>query len=651
MRILLVRISFSDIILPVHLTRGEKPFPESSLIMMERLREGVNSIAVKIILGLIILSFVFAGVGSYITGGGNNAAAKVGDREISRGEFEQAYQNERNRMQAQLGDYFSTMLGDPAYVESFRRSVLDRMVNDLLLELHAESLGLRISDAQIRTMILEMPQFQNAGQFDQEVYQAGLRRAGFSVDSFAEYMRRDLMRNQLLEALQGSEFTLAGEIDAQSKLITQTRDIRTITLSAAEFAQKAELTDEEIQKYYEENPERYTRPEQAKVSYLELNAAEMKEALEISDEEVRQYYEDHQDKYASAEQRSVSHILIQGDDEAKAQAILDELNQGADFASLAQEKSEDIGSSEEGGSLGFIERDVMDPAFEDAAFSLENVGDITGLVKSDFGYHIIKLDGLQDSVVQPFEAVQAEIKQELADQQAVDQYYELQTELERVAFEYPDSLIDAAEAINGDVVTTDFISQIDAPDVLKTPAVMQAILSPEVREDGLNSEVIEIAPEHVIVVRVDETRPEMVLPLEEVKEQVSTQLSNVKGEQQATTLAADLVSALTDGNQAILEENKLAFGEIETIDRGSALAGTVFAMAKPVEGEVKFAQAKDQAGDIVVVELSSVKSEADTTYNQQIGAQLARANSQQDLSSVVQILRQNTDIEYYVVSQ
>ena len=299
--------------------------------MMDRLREGVNSIAVKIILGLIILSFVFAGVGSYITGGGNNAAAKVGNTEIGRGEFEQAYQNERNRMQSQLGDYFSQMLADPAYVESFRKSVLDRMINDVLLEQQAESLGLRISDSQIRTMILEMPQFQTAGQFDQEVYQAALRRAGFGPESFAEYMRRDLMRNQLVTALQGSEFVLQGEIDTQSKLIAQTRDIRTVTLSVAELAKSVELTEEEIAEYYQQNPLAYTRPEQAKVSYIELSAEALKGQIQVSDEQAEQYYQEHLDKYSTEEQRKVSHILVQGDDEAKAQAILDELNAGAGF--------------------------------------------------------------------------------------------------------------------------------------------------------------------------------------------------------------------------------------------------------------------------------------------------------------------------------
>ncbi|QFT09218.1 peptidylprolyl isomerase [Vibrio sp. THAF190c] len=619
--------------------------------MMDRLREGVNSIAVKIILGLIILSFVFAGVGSYITGGGNNAAAKVGNTEIGRGEFEQAYQNERNRMQSQLGDYFSQMLADPAYVESFRKSVLDRMINDVLLEQQAESLGLRISDSQIRTMILEMPQFQTAGQFDQEVYQAALRRAGFGPESFAEYMRRDLMRNQLVTALQGSEFVLQGEIDTQSRLIAQTRDIRTVTLSVAELAKSVELTEEEISEYYQQNPLAYTRPEQAKVSYIELSAEALKGQIQVSDEQAEQYYQEHLDKYSTEEQRKVSHILVQGDDEAKAQAILDELNAGADFAALAEEKSDDFGSADVGGDLGWIERDVMDPAFEDAAFALENVGDTTGLVKSEFGYHIIKLDELQASKAQPFSEVAAEIKQELLDQEAVDQFYELQTELEKVAFEYPDSLDDSAEAINAKIQTTDFVSQIDAPELLKTPAVMQAILSPEVKEDGLNSEVIEVAPEHVIVVRVEETRDETVLPLEEVQDQVVAALSAVKAEQQAIELGVSLVNELKAGNEAVLAENNLTFSELETIDRSSPLASSVFAFAKPEADQPVFGQAKDQNGNIVVVELSKVTADINPAYSTQIGAQLERVGNQQDLTNVLNVLRKNADVEYYIVGQ
>ncbi|MDA0147122.1 peptidylprolyl isomerase [Vibrio sp. LaRot3] len=618
--------------------------------MMDRLREGVNSIAVKIILGLIILSFVFVGVGN-LAGGSNNVAAKVGNTQISRGDFEQAYQNERNRMQSQLGEYFSNLLADPAYVETFRKSVLDRMVNDALIEQHAQSLGLRVSDEQVRELMLELPQFQMDGEFSPEIYQTTLRRYGYSPEGYAELLRRNLVRNQLLSAIQASDFSLAGEVNSQAKLIMQTREIQAINLGLADFAAKVELSEEEIADYYQQNSERYTRPEQVKVAYIELSAEQLKQSVVVTDEEVATYYQEHLDKYSTQEQRKVSHILIEGDDEAKAQAILDELNAGADFATLAQEKSDDIGSSEEGGSLGFIERDVMDPAFEDAAFALQNVGDVTGLVKSEFGYHIIKLDELQQPVAKPLAEVAAVIKQELVDQKAVDQFYELQSTLEKVAFESADSLDDAAQAINAKIHTTDFISQVDAPELLKTPAVLQAILSPEVKEDGLNSEVTEVAPEHVIVVRVEDYRDETVLPLEEVREQVVAQLAKLKGEQNAIELATKVVAELNAGNESVLVDNALAFGETQLVDRSSPLAQAVFAMPKPVDGKVQYAQSKSLNGDIVIVKLEQVSDMFMTQYNDQIASQLMQMNAEQNLSGLISILRQTIDIEYYVVTQ
>lgn len=645
MRILLMRISFSDIIGSV---KKNPSYLESNKIMMERIREGVNSIAVKIILGLIILSFVFAGVGSYIAGGNVNTAAKVGGTEIGRGDLEQAYQNERDRMQAQLGEYFSTLLADPSYVASLRKSVLDRMINDVLLEQYAQSLGLRIGDEQIRQMILEMPQFQNDGKFDSEIYQATLRRAGFSADSFAEYLRRDLVRNQLLSAIQTSEFALPNEVKLQGELLTQTRQVRTFTLPLKQFAEQMELSTEEVEQYYQDNTDQYTRPEQMKIAYIEISAEALKQNIQVAEQEIEQYYQENIAKYTSSEQRELSHILVQGDDEAKAQAILDELNAGADFATLAREKSEDIGSSEEGGALGWVERDVMDPAFEEAAFALKNVGDHTGLVKSDFGYHIIQLDQIKSSETKPLENVKDEIVVELKDQLAVDQFYNLQSELEKVAFEFPDSLEDAAKATGQTIKTTDFVSQVNAPQVLQSSEVMMALDSPEVKEDGLNSEVMEVAPEHIVVVRVEELRPETVLPLTEVKTRIETELANIKGEQAAMALAVDLVANLKEGKLEILADNQLEFGEPEVIDRSSSIAQSVFAMPKPQEGQVSYAQTKDQLGDVVVIALDKVTNEYDDSFNQQIGEQVQRFATERDLTAVLSILRQNADIEYFI---
>lgn len=618
--------------------------------MMDRLREGVNGIAVKIILVLIILSFVFAGVGSYLVGGGSTTAAKVGNTTIDRGAFEQAYQNERNRMQSQMGEYFSTLMADQQYVQTFRKSVLDRMINDVLLEQYAQSLGLRVSDDQVSQLILTMPQFQTNGQFDQEIYAATLRRAGFSADSFAEYLRKDLLKNQVISAVQNSEFTLDNEVEQQSQLLTQTRDIQTITLNVGEFANKAQVTDEELQSYYKTHSENFERPEQMKVAYVELSAEQLKKSIQVTDEDAQAYYQEHLDKYSTKEQRKVRHILIK-DDQGKADEILAKLKAGEDFATVAQENSEDVGSAKQGGDLGWIEKGVMDPAFEDAAFALAAKGDISEVVKSDFGYHIIQLEDENAPEAKPYSEVVADIKAELLDEKAVDQFYKLQTELESVAFESPDSLDESAKVIGQKIQTTDFISQADAPEVLKVPAVAQALESADVKQEGMNSELLEIAPEHVIVVRVNEVRDETLLPLEEVKDQVNAHLLATKGEQNALDLASKVVTSLQKGDDSVLADNQLSFADEQNVDRRSPLAQNVFALPHPEDGSATYGQTKDEQGNIVIVKLNKVTTGSDAQFEQQIGSQLLRMNNQQDLEVILNSLRQSTSVEYHGLEQ
>ena len=624
--------------------------------MMERMREGASSIWVKIILGLIILSFVFAGVGSYLAGGSEQVAAKVDDREISQREFEMAYQNERNRMQAQLGDYFSTLMGDPAYVQQFRRSVLDRMVNDLLIEQRANELGLRISDQQVRQTIVSMPEFQRDGVFDNEQYNALLRRSGLTPDMFAESMRTDLLRQQLLLAIQGSDFALGNEVNALIKLERQEREIRTLTLDVAEFTNKAEVTDEEAQAYYEQNPLQFTRPDQVKAAYIELSGTNLKETLNVSEDDAKAYYDENQNKYGTAEQRQASHILVQGkgsEAKTKAENLLAELNNGADFAELAKTSSDDTFSGQDGGKLDWFERGVMDPAFEDAAFAL-NKGEISGVVESDFGYHIIKLDDIKEPQVKSFADVRDEILAELREQRAAEAFYDLQTQLAEKAFEMPDSLDDAAEAVDATVQTTDFISQSDAPGVLANPAVQQALFSPEVREDGLNSDVIEIGPEHVVVVRVDDSRDEMVLPFDEVSAQVKQQLSVVKGEEAASAKADELVAALRDGNTEVLADEGLSFSEAETINRMGAdrlVAQVAFGLAKPAEGAAVYGVTRDMAGNMLIIALDKV-IEADvdaTAVDLQMTQQLEQMHAQQDVMATLDVLRNAAKVSYPVL--
>ncbi|CAM3555347.1 Peptidyl-prolyl cis-trans isomerase D [Vibrio aerogenes CECT 7868] len=618
--------------------------------MMDRLREGVNSIAIKIILGVIILSFVFAGVSSYLVSGKNNSAAKVGDTQISRIAFDKAYQGERNRMQSQLGDYFSNMISDPGYVASFKRSVLDKMVNDVLIKQYAQSLGLRISDSQIRQAILDIPQFKSNGKFNQETYQSLLRANGFTPDSFAEQMRSDMLKSQIIDAIQTSGFSLESEVQAQAALFSQKRDIRTALMHVDDYAKKVKLSDDEVNQYYKSHQSDFMRPEQFKVSYIELSAKKLKEKISISDEEAKKYYQDHQSQYSTKEQRKVSHILVK--DKSEADAILKQLNAGEDFAELAKEKSQDPGSANHGGQLDWFEHGVMDPEFEKAAFALKKAGDLSQVVKSTFGYHIIRLDDVKPSVVKPFKDVQSDIVSTLSDEKAADRFYKLQSELEKVAFESPDSLDDAAKVIDAKIRTTDFVSANELPEVISSSKVKDALMNnPEVKEEGLNSSVIEIAPEDVVVVRVEEVRPEMVLALDKVRDKVVSKLSRMKGEQEASSVAQKVLAALQNGDQSPLKENQLSFGELSSIDRSSPLSHAVFAMKKPEDGGVVYGQTKDQNGDIVFVELTKVTTDVDEQLSKSLGAQMVRSGSQQDIADLLEVLRSNTEIEYYLTSQ
>lgn len=619
--------------------------------MMDRLREGANSIVIKIILSLIMLSFVFAGVSSYLVGGSNNSAAKVDGVKISLASFEQAYQNERNRMQSQLGEYFSNLLADPSYVASFRRSVLDRMVNDVLLEEHAKSLGMRISDEQIREQIFAMPQFQSDGKFDQEIYQSALRRAGYSADSFAAYMRSDLLRQQLVNAVQESEFSLNGEVNAQGLLLGQTRTVKTIELNPNDFSASVEVTDPEIEQYYQAHQDQFTRPEQFQLAYLQLSADGLKNGLEIDDATVEQYYQEHLDQYSTKAQRRLSHILLPVADRAAAEDILTRVNNGEDFAELAKSVSKDPGSAEQGGDLGWVEKGVMVPEFEEAAFALENVGDVSAIVETSFGLHIIKLTDEKPAQAKPFDSVKEQVIAELRDQKAAERFYELQTELERVAFEYPDSLNESAKVTGQPIETTDFVSVDQLPAVLQSANVIDAINHPEVKEDGLNSSVIQLAAENVVVVRVNKARAETVLPLAEVTAAVREQLVAEKAQQAASELAQQVLAKLNQGDESFLQEKGLSFSEEQIIDRNSPLADAIFSMKKPAEGEVVYSQTQDLNGNVIVAALSKISAESNEQLNQQLDAQLERLNRQHDISGLISVLRDNADIEYYLATQ
>lgn len=620
--------------------------------MMERIREGTNSLPVKIILSLIIFSFAFAGVGSYLAGGSTPPAATVGDKEISRAELDRAYQNERARMQQQAGEQFNQLLGNPEYVKRFRQNILDRMVNDLLLEHEASELGLRVSDAQVKAAIRAMPQFRQAGQFNNERYQAALRQTGMSADEFANYMRTDLMRQQLVNGLQTTAFVLPSELESLYRLEAQSREVRTLTLPVEDFANQVSLTDEELEAYYQANRDDYIQPRMVKVAYVELTGEGLASDIQVTDEDIATYYQDNQSQYGSQERRKVSHILIEGtgdDAKARAQQALDRLNQGEAFATLVKEVSDDTFSAEQNGSLDWIEPGAMDPAFEKAAYALAQKGDISGLVKSDFGYHIIRLDDIDPADVTPLSDVKDDIRLALQQEQAADRFYAQSTQLAEVAFEEANGLEPAAEAVNTKVQFTDYFALDNAQGLMARPQIQQALDSYDVRENGLNSELIELSGEHAIVVRLDDVKPEKQLSFAEVKDQVQATLVAEKGRQQAQEKADQLVAQLEQ--TGTLDQGDYVFSDAQVINRVSqqqAVSELAFSLPQPNDTGASYGVTQNRQGDIVVVALDNVINPAmpDISPQSQMADRVARAMSNMSLSATLEALREQVDVTY-----
>ncbi|MCG7571230.1 peptidylprolyl isomerase [Pseudoalteromonas sp. CNC9-20] len=623
--------------------------------MLEKIREGSQGLAAKIILGLVILSFALAGIGGYLGQSTEQSVAEVNGVKITQREFARAYENERARLEQQFGEYFAQLANDPSYMAQVRQSVTDRLVQQELQTQLAAEMGLRVSDEQVKQTILELPAFQFGGQFSNDRYLQVIRQMGYQADGFREYLREEMTRSQLVSALAGTDFTLSNELSQAVGLQQQQRAIDYLVLDNNAYKAQVEVSDEEVQEYYDLNQAQFLSPEQVKVSYVELSADDLELAEPITDEQINDYYQQNKAYYSEPEKRRVAHILVEyGDDqdsaEQKANDLLTQLNNGADFAELASNESDDIVSAEMGGDLDWIERDMLDPDFEKAAFALQNVGELSQVVESEFGYHIIKLTDLQPGETKPLAEVKEDIRTELAKVEKADLFYEQQTELAELSFEVADTLEDAAAAVGAQVQTTPWLArgQLSAP--LNEANVQAAIFSPELLEDRVNSEVLDLGNEHVIVVRIADHKPAATKPLAEVSEQIKQTLIAEKATAKAKEQGEELFAQLQSGTSlnAIAQQAGVEMQSEDALNRRSfsvapALVEQVFKLAHP-QDEPVMDMVELNNGNIALVALKSVNTPSETEVNAQVKQNLTMQMANKNYQSFIEALEAQAEV-------
>ena len=625
--------------------------------MLERIREGSQGPWAMAIIVLIVLSFVFAGVSSYVSSSGVTAAAEVNGEEISQQDVERAYQSQRARLEAQFGESIGALFSDENYLRDFRLNVLDRLIADTLVLQKAEELGLRVSDKQIREAIVQMPEFQTAGTFDNERYLMLLRQNGFQPASFSNYMRQQMTREQLARAVSASDFALPTEVTLANALQQQTRNAEYLIVDSAPFASEVELSDEEVNTFYEANLAQFDTQEKVNIAYVILSVDDLKGDVTVSDEEVEQYYTENNLLYKTAEERRVSHIIIEfGDDEAaakaKAEALVAELANGADFATLAQENSDDTFTAENGGDLDFITAGMMDEAFDDAAFSLAQVGDVSDVVETEFGYHIIKLTDIKPEEVTPLAEVSEEIRNQLATDKATDRFYSLQNDMANLAFEVPDTLEDVAGVANKPVKETGLVSAQLVPAPLNVPAVTSRVFDPAFIEEGLNSDLIELDDDTIAFVRIAEHEPQRTQSLDEVRTRILAQLRAEKAQQAAADWATNVVEQIKAGETPSLElgDVTLSWESKEALTRTSgelprALVETLFTLGNAAPDNIDIAELG--SGDVGIVKVTGINepealSEEDSAA---LAQQIATASAQTGYQAFIDSLRNAADVK------
>lgn len=561
-----------------------------------------NKKIIQIVLALIMLPFALWGVDSYVRNGGGNDIASVADSPIAQEEFQRTLQEQQERLKAQLGGNVN-----PAILESpeFRRGVLQELINRRLLLVHAGKSHLGVSDQMLAGFITSLPALQVDGKFSKERYEAMAASQGMALEQFESLLKRDLLMQQATMAVGNA--AIAGRLPADRWLMTQLeeRDVAEVVLRAEQFADNSKPDAEAIKRYYDENRTRFERPEQIRVEYLTLSQEKLVDNVRVSDADIKAFYQANEQRYRKPEQRRASHILIRAEKkspeadkaaEDKARQILDQLKTTpGDFAKLARQHSQDPGSASNGGDLGFFGRGMMVKPFEETTFALRE-NEISGIVRSDFGFHIIKLTGVRAEQAQSIDEVRQEITRELKRQAGAKQYAEAAEGFANIVYEQSDSLKPAAEKYGLNVQTSEWLArggQLMAP--FTQPKLSQAIFSADAINNHRNTEAVETAPNTLVSARVVEHRPATTEPLEAVAAMIEKVLSR------ETSLARAVAAGQANLEKLKKGENlSLGWGTVRTASRLHAPSlspeGRDAVFGTPAQSLPAYAGAKTGAG-------------------------------------------------------
>ena len=587
--------------------------------MLQAIRSNAQGWIAWVIVGLIILTFALFGIDQYARGDKVVVVAEVNGEDLTARDFLILYNRQKSRLEQQFGDMYDQVVKD----DELRDQVMDALVESEVIRQWANDNHMTVSDQQLAMTIQAADVFQRDGKFDQKVYEEIIMRNGLNVARFEYEQRQFLVENQYKMLTQGSTFATGTEVAQLAKLQGQERNVNYLRIDQRPFLKTVEVSEDKINAFYETNKANYIAPEQVVVEYIELSQAEIAKNVPINDEIIQAYYDENKSLFMLPEKRQAKHILINMDAdtvdaETAAMKIVSEvqakIEAGESFSELAKIYSKDPGSAQSGGDLGSFEQGMMVPEFDEAVFSME-VGQVSEPVKTDFGFHLIKLTGIEAAQYQPLAEVKAQVTEQYQLQEAEKQYFDLLEQVNTIAYEQSDSLAPIVDATGLTIQTSDAFSRDGgAGNVLSNNKVINAAFSEDVLKSRLNSATIELATNDSVVLRVKEVIEARQKPLAEVEAGIRENLQREAAIAASAALAEELFAKVNNGeNPESLMSEGIEWNTVGWVNRNTQtilpeITNAVFKAKKPMDSQATWYSTQLATGDTVLIQVTELRN-------------------------------------------
>lgn len=620
--------------------------------MLQDIRDNSQGVIAKVIVGLIIAIFALFGVdsilGGFIT---SPPVAEVNGEEISEAQLQANTQN----LIATLGG--NTEALDQELLEQIS---LNQLIEELVMRQAAENASLSVSSDRIDRSIIETPNFQIGGVFDADLAVRTMGSQGFSVPLYRDTLSRQMLMAQVANAYASSNFVTDAEVEALVKLQAQSRDFRYLSVTMGTRTLDTPISDAEIQTYYDENQAQFEEAESVVVNYVMLDKQVISDEIEVDQAVLRAKYDEDRGTFEGSAEKRASHILFEvgGDMNeqqavAAAQAAKQRLDAGEDFAALALELSSDTISAEDGGDIGYSDGSAFPPELEEALLEL-GLNEVSAPVVSEFGAHLVLLTENNENVYPAFEEVSGRLERELKEAEVEQLFSSRLADLQNLAFETAD-LIEISETLGLPVLRSQAFTRLGGNGIFSNQTISQAAFSPDVLDDGNNSEAIEINDSQAVVLRVAEFNAASVLPREEVEGEISVILRSAMEREAVNTLGANLLASLDDSDalEGLLSENDLEWIEAEAMERTAVsvnrqIVAEAFSLPTPTNGEPTRSSVALDNGTFVIVELNQVnEGTVDSITEPQRNAltsSMLTDLGNSDFQAYLSTLKENSDI-------